>query len=554
VADSRPEELSPEPSPSAASDAAADLDFDAIIIGAGMSGLYQLYRMRELGLRVRVFETGANIGGTWYWNRYPGARFDSESYSYGYSFSKELLEEWDWSEHFAGQPETLRYLNHVADKFDLRRDIRFCSRVAAAVYDEEARSWTVTLEDESTYHTRFLITAIGPLSTPTLPRIEGRDSFQGQSFHTARWPKTPVALAGKRVAVIGTGATGVQTIQTIAAEVGHLTVFQRTPNWCAPLHNGKIDAETQRKIKAGYREMFARCQETFACFIHTPDPRGAFEVSDEEREAFYEKLYAERGFGIWQGNFKDILTDRRANATISDFVARKIRERVKDQKVADKLIPRNHGFGTRRLPLETFYYEVYNRDNVELVDLTETPIERITPKGIKTSEREYPFDIIIFATGFDAITGAFDKIELRGTGGARLKDKWRDGPETYLGLMVEGFPNMLMLMGPHTALGNIPRSIEYSVEWVTGLIRFAQEKGLTRLEATAQGVASWTDHVKALGVGLLSNEVDSWMTGINRNVDGKTKRIVARYSGSAPAYRERCDAVAAKDYDELRLA
>ena len=554
MADSRPEEPSPEPSPNAASDAAADLDFDAIVIGAGMSGLYQLYRMRELGLRVRVFETGTNIGGTWYWNRYPGARFDSESYSYGYSFSKELLEEWEWSEHFAGQPETLRYLNHVADKFDLRRDIQFCSRVTAAVFDEEARSWTVTLEDESTYHTRFLITAIGPLSTPTLPRIEGRDSFQGQSFHTARWPKTPVALAGKRVAVIGTGATGVQTIQTIAAEVGHLTVFQRTPNWCAPLHNGKIDAETQRKIKAGYPEMFARCQETFACFIHTPDPRGAFEVSDEEREAFYEKLYAERGFGIWQGNFKDILTDRRANATISDFVARKIRERVKDQKVADKLIPRNHGFGTRRLPLETFYYEVYNRDNVELVDLTETPIERITPKGIKTSEREYPFDIIIFATGFDAITGAFDKIELRGTGGARLKDKWRDGPETYLGLMVEGFPNMLMLMGPHTALGNIPRSIEYSVEWVTGVIRFAQEKGLTRLEATAQGVASWTDHVKALGVGLLSNEVDSWMTGINRNVDGKTKRIVARYSGSAPAYRERCDAVAAKGYDELKLA
>ena len=554
MADSRPEEPSPEPSPNAASDAAADLDFDVIIIGAGMSGLYQLYRMRELGLRVRVFETGTNIGGTWYWNRYPGARFDSESYSYGYSFSKELLDEWEWSEHFAGQPETLRYLNHVADKFDLRRDIQFCSRVTAAVFDEEARSWTVTLEDESTYHTRFLITAIGPLSTPTLPRIEGRDSFQGQSFHTARWPKTPVALAGKRVAVIGTGATGVQTIQTIAAEVGHLTVFQRTPNWCAPLHNGKIDAETQRKIKAGYPEMFARCQETFACFIHTPDPRGAFEVSDEEREAFYEKLYAERGFGIWQGNFKDILTDRRANATISDFVARKIRERVKDQKVADKLIPRNHGFGTRRLPLETFYYEVYNRDNVELVDLTETPIERITPKGIKTSEREYPFDIIIFATGFDAITGAFDKIELRGTGGARLKDKWRDGPETYLGLMVEGFPNMLMLMGPHTALGNIPRSIEYSVEWVTGVIRFAQEKGLTRLEATADGVASWTDHVKALGVGLLSNEVDSWMTGINRNVDGKTKRIVARYSGSAPAYRERCDAVAAKGYDELKLA
>jgi cation diffusion facilitator CzcD-associated flavoprotein CzcO len=532
----------------------SNLDFDVIIIGAGMSGLYQLYRARELGLKVRVFETGTNVGGTWYWNRYPGARFDSESYSYGYSFSKELLAEWDWSEHFAGQPETLRYLNYVADKFDLRRDIQFQSRVTAATYDEETRSWSVTLDDESRFRTRFLVTAIGPLSTPTLPRIEGRDSFKGQTFHTARWPKEKVALAGKRVAVIGTGATGVQTIQTIASEVGQLTVFQRTPNWCAPLHNGKIDAETQAKIRAGYPRMFARCQETFACFIHTPDPRGAFEVSDAEREAFYEKLYGERGFGIWQGNFKDILTDRAANKTISDFVARKIRERVKDQKVAEKLIPRNHGFGTRRLPLETFYYEVYNRDNVELVDISETPIERITPSGIRTSEKDYAFDIIIFATGFDAITGAFDKIDLRGAGGARLKDKWKHGPETYLGLMVEGFPNMMMLMGPHTALGNIPRSIEYSVDWVTGLIRFARAKGLTRLEATAEGVASWTDHVKALGTGLLSNEVDSWMTGINRNVEGKTTRIVARYSGSAPAYRARCDEVAAKFYAELRLA
>ena len=367
----------------------ADLDYDTIIIGAGMSGLYQLYRLRELGLRVRVLEAGTNVGGTWYWNRYPGARFDSESYSYGYSFSKELLAEWDWSEHFAGQPETLRYLNHVADKFDLRRDIQFRSRVTAAHYDEDTRSWTITLEDGSRFRTRFLITAIGPLSTPTLPRIEGRDSFKGESFHTARWPHEPVDFKGKRVAVIGTGATGVQTIQTIAKDVGHLTVFQRTPNWCAPLHNGKIDAETQKKIKAGYPEMFARCQETFACFLHTPDPRGAFEVSDEEREAFYEKLYGERGFGIWQGNFRDILIDRKANATISDFVARKIRQRVKNQAIAEKLIPKNHGFGTRRLPLETFYYEVYNQDNVELVDITETPIERITPEGIKTSAKEY---------------------------------------------------------------------------------------------------------------------------------------------------------------------
>jgi cation diffusion facilitator CzcD-associated flavoprotein CzcO len=528
-------------------------DFDAIIIGAGLSGLYQLYRLREQGLRVRVFEAGTDVGGTWYWNRYPGARFDSESYSYGYSFSKELLQEWEWSEHFAGQPETLRYINYVADKFDLRRDIQFCSRVTAAVYDEDTRSWTIALEDGSRFNSRFLITAIGPLSTPTLPRIEGRDDFRGTSFHTARWPKEPVDFAGKRVAVIGTGATGIQTIQTIAGQVGRLTVFQRTANWAAPLHNGKIDAETQAKIKAGYPEIFARCQETFACFVHTPDSRGAFEVSDEEREATYERLYGERGFGIWQGNFKDILIDRKANATISDFVARKIRGRVKNPAVAEKLIPKNHGFGTRRLPLETFYYEVYNQDNVELVDITETPIERITPKGIKTSEKEYEFDIIIYATGFDAITGSFDKIDFRGAGGARLKDRWRKGPETYLGIMVHEFPNMLMLMGPHTALGNIPRSIEYSVDWVTGLILFATKQELTRLEATPEGVKSWTDHVKALGEGLLSNEVNSWMTGINSNVEGKQTRIVARYSGSAPAYRARCDAVAAKGYDELRL-
>ena len=535
-------------------DAAQVLDYDAIIIGAGMSGMYQLHRLRELGMRVRVFEAGTGVGGTWYWNRYPGARFDSESYSYGYSFSKELLEEWNWSEHFAGQPETLRYLNHVADKFDLRRDIQFCSRVAAASYEEDTRGWNVALQDGSRLRARFLITAIGPLSTPTLPRIEGVDMFQGQSFHTARWPHEPVDFAGKRVAVIGTGATGVQTIQTIAKTVGHLTVFQRTPNWCAPLHNSKIDAKTQAKIKSSYPEMFKRCQETFACFLHTPDPRGAFEVSDEEREAFYEKLYAERGFGIWQGNFRDILIDRKANATISDFVARKIRQRVKDPKVAEKLIPRNHGFGTRRLPLETFYYEVYNHDNVELVDITETPIERITPKGIKTSTAEYEFDIIIYATGFDAITGSFDKIDFRGVDGVKLKDRWKNGPQTYLGVMVDGFPNMMMLMGPHTALGNIPRSIEYNVDWVTGLIRYAREFNLTRVEATPAGVTSWTDHVKALGVGLLSSEVNSWMTGYNSNVEGKQTRIIARYSGSAPAYRARCDEVAANGYQELALA
>ncbi len=529
------------------------LDHDAIVIGAGMSGMYQLIRLRQLGLRVRVFEAGTGVGGTWYWNRYPGARFDSESYSYGYSFDPELLQDWSWSEHFAPQPETLRYLNHVADKYDLRRDIQFEARVASAYYQDATRSWTVTLEDGSRHSSRFLITAIGVLSAPTLPRIEGIDSFQGQSWHTARWPKEGVDFTGKRVAVIGTGATGVQTIQEVAKTAGHLTVFQRTPNWCAPLHNRPIAEEEQRQIKASYPEIFRRCQETFSCFLHTADPRGTFEVTKEEREAFYEQLYASPGFGIWVGNFKDMLTDRAANKEISDFAARKIRERVKDPKVAEMLIPTNHGFGTRRLPLETRYYEVYNQPNVLLVDSKATPIERITPTGIRTSAAEYEFDIIIYATGFDALTGAFDRIDLRGADGLRLKEAWAGGARTFMGMMVEGFPNMLMLLGPHTALGNIPRSIEYNVDWVTALLRHMQAKGLTRAAARPEAVRAWTEHVMSCAEGLLTFEVDSWMTGVNRNVEGKQTRTVARYAGSAPAYRAWCDEVAGGGYRELVL-
>ena len=300
--------------------------------------------------------------------------------------------------------------------------------------------------------------------------------------------------------------------------------------------------------------IFAACSRTPGGFVHEPDRRGFYEVSREERLALWDKLYDGPGFGIWLANFRDIFMNEEANAEFSEFIANKIRSRVKDPVVAEKLIPKDHGFGTRRVPLETKYYEVYNQPNVELVDIKQTPIERITPTGIKTSDVEREFDIIIYATGFDAITGAFDRIDFRGEGGLRLKDKWKAGPQTYLGMLVEGFPNMMMQMGPHTALGNIPRSIEYSVEWVTALLSHAREHGITRIEATPQGVQSWTDHVKSLGVGLLSNEIDSWMTGINRNVEGKDTRIIARYSGSAPAFRARCDAVAADDYKELRLA
>jgi cation diffusion facilitator CzcD-associated flavoprotein CzcO len=528
--------------------------FDAIVIGAGVSGLYQLYKLRELGLRVRVFEAAAAVGGTWYWNRYPGARFDSESHTYGYSFSQELLDEWDWAERFAAQPDTERYLNYVADKFDLRRHLQFNSRVAAAQYREEARSWALTLEDGRRYSTRFLVTAIGILSAPTMPNIPGVGTFKGMSCHTHSWPEEGVDFAGKRVGIIGTGATAVQTIQEIAKTVGHLAVFQRTPNWCAPLNNGTISHAEMRDIRAHYRDIFARCTETPGCYIHAPDPRSTHEVTAEEREAFWEKLYAEPGFGIWQGNFRDMLTDRTANAMASDFIARKIRQRVHDPVVAEKLTPKNHGFGTRRVPLETGYYEVYNQPNVELVDINDTPIECITPSGIKTTDRDHAFDIIIYATGFDAITGAFDRIEIRGTGGMRLRDIWQDGPQTYLGVLVEGFPNMLMAMGPHAGLGNYTRTAEYSVEWVTGLIRFATERGLTRIEASADAVADWTDHVLALGQGQLMNEIGSWMTGVNRNVEGRQAPRIMRYSAGHPAYREHCDAVAADGYRTLALA
>lgn len=536
------------------SSAQMDPDFDTIIIGAGISGLYQLHLLREQGMRVKVFEAGTGVGGVWYWNRYPGARFDSESYSYGYSFSQELLDEWDWSEHFAPQPETERYLNYFADKFDLRRDIQCSARVSAAHFDNDDRCWVITLEDGTRHSARFLVTAVGPLSAPTYPRFEGIDDFQGESCHTALWPKHEVSFEGKRVAVIGTGATGVQAITEIAKTAGHLTVFQRRPNWCTPLHNRPISKQEMETIRAGYAQLFEHCKQTSACFVHTVDPRGTFEVSEKEREAFWEKLYLTPGFGIWQGNFRDMLTDREANRLISEFVARKIRARVDDPKIAEMLIPTDHGFGTRRVPQESGYYEIYNQTNVELISMLDTPISRITPTGLVTSDRQFEFDLIIYATGFDAITGSLDRIDIRGLADASLKEKWRGELTTFMGVMVEDFPNMFMVAGPHTALGNVPRSIEYNVEWISGLIGYLCEHDLSVASARPEAVEEWTDYVKLKAEGLLSNEIDSWMTGVNQNVDGKQVRIVARYSGSAPDYREWCDRVAADGYRELLMS
>ena len=530
-----------------------DLDYDAIVIGAGISGLYQLYRLRELGLRVRVLERGTGVGGTWYWNRYPGARFDSESYSYGYSFSQELLDEWDWSERFASQPEILRYLQYVADKFDLLKDIQFSSDVKSAVYNEDTRSWEIGLEDGNTCKSRFLITGVGILSQPTLPKIEGIESFKGQSFHTSRWPHTPVNFAGKRVEVIGTEATGIQTIQEVAKEVGHLTVFQLRPEWCAPLHNSEIEPDEMKAIRAGYDELFKLCAQTAAAFIHDVDPRGTFEVTAEQRYEFWEQLYASPRFGIWQGNFKDILTDPKANKAISDFIADKIRERVNDPLVAEKLIPKDHGFGTKRVPLETNYYESYNQENVELIDISETPIQRITQDGILTTDKEFKFDFIIYATGFDAIFGSYNRIDKRGVNGRRLKEQWEEELATFLGIQTNGFPNLFMIIGPHAWAGNNPRAIEYQVNWVTEVIKYMNDCGLTRAEASLEAQEGWHQYVVDQGKDLLRSQVDSWQTGVNINLEGRQTRITAMYSGGQPSYRRRCEEVAQNGYNELNL-
>jgi cation diffusion facilitator CzcD-associated flavoprotein CzcO len=536
--------------------------YDAIIIGAGIAGMYQLLKLREAGFSVRVYETGSDVGGTWYWNRYPGCRFDSESYSYGYSFSEELLQEWDWVEHFSPQPDNLRYLNLVADKFDLRKDIQFDSRVSAATYDEAGKQWRIALEDGSTAQARYLISATGPLSAHQMPNIEGIDSFKGPSWHTARWPQDPdgfggskeIDFTGKRVAVIGTGASGVQVIQEVAKTAGELFVFQRHPNWCAPLHNSLITDAEQKHIKATYPEMFQKCSETFGNFLHSPDPRMAVDTPPEEREAFFEKLYGERGFGIALANFRDIMVDPKANEMISDFIAKKIRERVNDPEVAEKLIPKNHGFGTRRVPLETKYYEVYNQDNVTLVDIMATPIERVTSTGIKTSARDYELDMIIYATGFDPVTGALNRIDIRGIGGAKLKDTWADGPRTYLGLQAPGFPNLLTLVGPHNgaSLCNIPRCIEQNVEWVTDLMKYMRDRKLSSIEPSREAVEAWTAHCDEAAARTLFPTADSWFMGVNRNNPDR-KRTFMLYAGGVPKYNAKCDAVAANNYEGFVL-
>jgi cation diffusion facilitator CzcD-associated flavoprotein CzcO len=529
-----------------------DPQYEVIIIGAGVGGIYQLYKLKQLGVNVTVLEGAADLGGTWYHNRYPGCRFDSESYTYGYSFSKELLNEWHWKEKFSGQPENLRYLNYVADKFDLRKYMQFNCLVTHAKFIEPGNYWRLRLQDGREMTCRFLLTAIGLLSTPTPPRLEGMETFEGPSFHTYYWPQEPVDLAGKRVAVIGTGATGVQVIAALADMVGDLTVFQRRPNWCAPLNNAPISDAEMAGIRARYDEIFAKCLRSPGGFEHEPDRRGFYEVSREERVALWDRLYDEPGFGIWLSNFREIFTDEAANAEFSEYIAGRIRKRVNDPAIAEKLIPKDHGFGVQRVPMETRYYEAYNKPNVHLVDISQTPIERITPTGIRTSERDYDFDIIVYATGFDAITGGYDRIDIEGVGGRKLRDKWADGPITYLGMQISGFPNMVTIAGPQSgsASTNYPRGIEVGVDWVTGLLEYAWEHGYTRMEATHEAEEQWSEHVAQMYSTMLMRKARGWFTGYNSNVPGHEHGRIRYfvYNGGSPKFRSTIIGVANDGY------
>ena len=516
------------------------LDYDTIVIGAGVCGIYQAYKLQQMGKRFLVIEQGSDVGGTWYWNRYPGCRFDSESETYGYSFSEDLLEEWDWTEHFSPREETEKYLQFVVNKFNLRPNMMFERRLEAAIWDPDISGWKLTTNTGESFTTRFLLTAIGLLSTPTLPRYNGVENFKSLSFHTFNAPREPIDFSGKRVAVIGTGATGVQLISEIADKVGSLTIFQRRPNWCAPLHNSRITPEEMVKIKDQYKEIFSLCSQTPSGFYHDVDPRKTFDVAPKEREAFWEKLYASPGFGVWLGNFRDMLVNSEANTEFTKFVAQKIRQRVDDPLLAEKLIPKDHGFGTRRVPMETNYYEVFNQENVQLIDIGENPIEHITETGIQTKDTHLPFDIIIYATGFDAVTGAFDKINIVGENGQTLRDKWTDGPQTNFGLSVSGFPNMLTLAGPQSGsvATNFPRGIEEAVNWCSQMLEHLFDNEIHYFNARLEAENFWGVQVREMSERILFGKEQSWFTGYNSNVDRNYRHKCLIYAGGQIRFRK----------------
>jgi len=532
---------------------------DVVAIGAGVAGIYQIKKLIDNGFNAILLEANEDLGGTWYKNRYPGCRFDSESYSYGYSFSRELVNEWHWKEHFSAQPENLKYLNYVVDKFELRQHMRFNTAVESMLWDESKRVWQLSLNDGAVITTRFVVTCVGVLSAPFFPSIDGIDNFTGQSFHSFDWPKEPLDLSSSRVGIVGTGATGIQIIAEIADKVGDLTVFQRHPNWSTPLNNSPISEQEMAKIRADYDEILATCEKSQGGFVHLPDRRGFDAVTPEERTELWDKLYKTSGFALLLANFPETFLEAEPNKALSNYVADRIRQRVNDPALAEKLIPTDHGFGMKRLPLETNYFEAYNRDNVHLVDISETPISAVTAEGIQTSEQHHNLDVIIYATGFHAITGGLNKIKVQGTSGL-LSDKWQTQTTTYLGLLNHGFPNMLMVAGPQSVSGstNYPRSIETGVDWVTDLLIHARDKGATRLEAREDAEIEWCETVVKAQERMPFSKIRSWFTGYAPNINGaaQTNDQGGRYNaywGGAPKYRSYLEEVRKDQYATLDM-
>lgn len=529
------------------------MKYDAIIVGAGFAGMYMLHRLRAAGFSAKVLEAADGVGGTWYWNRYPGARCDVKSIDYSFSFDESLQQEWEWSEKYATQPEILRYANHVADRFDLRRDIQFETRVASASFDEHAAGWTITTTAGETFSARYYIMATGCLSVPKAIDIPGKDHFNGKTYHTADWPREPVDFSGQRVAVIGTGSSAIQSIPIIGAEAAELTVFQRTPAYSLPAYNRPLDADEAAAIKANYAEH--REKSRYSLF-GVPDRRmdvPALSVSEEERQRRYEEGW-ESGelVGLMQ-QFNDLLVSPEANETASEFVRNKIRAIVNDAETAETLCPKTFPLGSKRACLDTNYYALFNEPHVHLVDLTKDPIETITGSGIKTADRSFEFDAIVFATGFDAMTGAIVNVDIRGRDGKTLRDKWTDGPRTYLGLATAGFPNLFLITGPGSpsVMSNMMISIEQHVDWITACLEHARETAADTIEASVEAESEWVAHVNEVAAGTLFPRANSWYMGAN--VPGKPQLFMPYIGGVGP-YRVKCDEVAAQGYPGFKLS
>jgi len=527
-------------------------DLDVVVVGAGFAGLYLLHRLRGLGMATRVFEQAAGVGGTWYWNRYPGARCDVESMQYSYGFSEEIQQAWRWSERFSAQPEILAYADWVADRLDLKRDITFETTVTAARWEEAPRRWAIRTDRGEVVAARHLIMATGCLSAAKLPEIPGIEQFRGATYHTGHWPHEGVDFAGRRVAVIGTGSSAIQAIPVIAEQARHLTVFQRTPNFSIPSRNRPMDAAYEALWKSDYANRRAQAREMRTGILYEINTRGALEVTEAERLAEYERRWAMGGTAFMSA-FADLITSEEANDTAAGFVRDKIRQIVKDPKTAELLAPKDHPIGTKRICVDTRYYETYNRANVALVDVRANPIAAITPAGVQLADgTEHAVDAIVFATGFDAMTGALTRVEITGAAGTTLRRKWEEGPRTYLGLCAAGFPNLFMITGPGSpsVLSNMIVSIEQHVDWTVDLLAHLRARGITRFEATEEAEDGWVAHNNEVADRTLYPRAASWYTGAN--VPGKP-RVFMPYVGGVGTYRQRCAEIAAEGYPGFRM-